>query len=299
MNKRPDLNLMVVFDAVASTGSVTGAASLLKLSQPAISHALNRLRAVTGDPLFVRSRGRLLPTPHAERLAAQVSTLLEDARSILARPGFDTGEARVFRLGCSDYSTLTSAPALVAALREQSARSGIEFIPVGAGTLNDLETGAMDATYWGATPPGPPFEKMHLHQDHFVCVTAKRHPLAQKSRHGRAGLQDYLDHPHARVAIGGAPTSIVDQAISRLGHSRQVAVTAFGFSAILPLIDGTDLIATVPARLAVEAELRGLTLSPLPFELEPIDYFLVWHRRKSSDPAHIWFRDLVAAAAKT
>lgn len=295
---RPDLNLLVVFEAVASTGSVTRAASLLSLSQPAVSHALNRLRAITGDPLFVRSRGRLAPTPQAERMAAQAAALIADARAIMEPSSFDVANnQRTFRIACSDYSLLTIMPSLVKAMRAQSAGTRLEIAPVGKPTLSDLESGMLDASFWGSAAPGTPFQSLYLHNDKFVCATCARHPLPRNGQ-GESTLADYLDRAHARVSIDGAPPSSVDRSLDLLGHKRHVAVTATGFSAVLTFIQGTDLVATIPARLTAEAERHGLVISPLPFDVEPISYSLIWHRRKGSDPAHIWFRDLVAAAAE-
>ena len=176
-----DLNLLVIFDAVARTGSVTQASQDLHLSQPAVSHALNRLRATLGDPLFVRSHGRLVATPRAEKMRAPVASLLESARAVLLDEIFDAKTSKSnFCIGVSDYTALTCLPAIVTCARRAAPSVHIELSMVDGHTLERLESGAIDCTFWGAPPPPKtPFESTHLFRDRFVGVVCRQHPLAQ------------------------------------------------------------------------------------------------------------------------
>lgn len=292
---RPDLNLLVVFDAISRTGSVSRAAESLALSQPAVSHALNRLRHTTGDALFVRNRGRLAPTPFAESLRDQVAAIVDQARAALTPPRFDPATAtRTYRIGVSEYAALTIAPILARTLIEAAPAALLEFAAIGEATLDALSSGTLDAAFWGAEPPGAPFEAAELFRERFVVVTAQDHPVARAAgTNGRMALDAYLDHPHARVAIAGSSPSPVDVALGRLGLERRIVATAPGFASLLALLDRTPLIATAPSRLALSDVGRRFATFPLPFDAPPFSYWLLWHRRRSGDAAHRWLRTMI------
>jgi len=157
---KPDLNLLVVLDALcrSGSGSVSQAADMLSLSQPADSHALNRLRATTGDPLFTRSGRGLVATPRARAMAAEVAVIVSAGRACLGPEGFDpTRDRPRFRLGVSDYAGLTLLPGLVETVLAAAPLATIEALPVGPGLLRQLEDGTLDLSFWGTSPPPPPF----------------------------------------------------------------------------------------------------------------------------------------------
>lgn len=293
--QRIDLNLLVVFDAVARTGSVTQAALDLPLSQPAISHALNRLRSAVDDPLFVRSRGQLVLTPKAENMRAPVASLLESARAVFEQERFDAKTATtVFRIGVSDYATLTCIPNVVTALRKAAPLARLELTMVDGRTLGGLESGDVDCTFWGASLPPAPFESSPLFSDRFVGVVCHRHPLLKALKFKKKiSLRDYLAYPHAMVALAGTQLSSVDVALAKAGHERRVWLTAPGFASVLSIVKGSDLIASIPMRLAEIQQRKELASFELPITVPAIPYSLVWHRRKAVDAGNAWFRALV------
>ena len=293
---RLDLNLLVIFDAVARTGSVTKASQALLLSQPAVSHALNRLRAAVGEPLFVRSHGRLVATPKAERMRAPVSSLLESARAVFQEDVFDAKtSSSSFCIGVSDYTALTCLPKVITCARRAAPLVHIELSMVDRHTLESLETGVIDCTFWGASPPPKaPFESVHLFRDRFVGVVCSQHPLAQKCKaKKRIALREYLGYPHAKVALSGTQPSPVDVALALAGHTRSIGLAAPGFASILSILKGTDLVASIPARLADLQKPKNFATFELPLSVPRLDYSLVWHRRKAIDPASAWLRGVV------
>ena len=292
---RVDLNLLVVFDAVAATGSVTAAASRLALSQPAVSHALGRLRRTVGDVLFIRSRDRLVPTARAERMIAPVRALLDTAKSVLSEETFSPADGqRVFRIAASDYSILTVLPALVATLRRLAPRMTLDVAPIGAGTLHDLETGALDAAFWGLSPPPSPYEARLLFHDRFMGFLNRRHPLADKIPTG-LGIDDYLAYPHATARFRASEASPVNTSLAELGAARTIALSSPSFMSSITAVAATDLIATLPGRLTPLALSHGLVPFELPFGVPEFPYHLIWHRRTHDDPACAWFRDVISA----
>lgn len=296
--RRPDLNLLAVFDAVAACGSVTGAAERLALSQPAVSHALNRLRDLIGDPLFVRGRRGLQPTPRAEAMRAPVREILAASSAILAGAPFapESSERR-FRVGVSDYASLTLVPPLIRALRTLAPRATFETRAVGPTTFAELEGGELDCAFWGADPPGSRWRAARLFSERLIGVIADDHPLARRVKTtGAIGLDDYLAFPHVVVSIGARGANPVDLALAALGRSRAVAVVTQSFAANMEALHGSDLIASVPSRLTLSAQ-PGLSVFELPLALADYDYTLLWHARTDADSASAWLRAEIGRVA--
>lgn len=288
---RIDLNLLEVFDAVAATGSTTLAADRLAISQSAVSHALNRLRDIVGDPLFVRSRGALVPTPHAAAMIPPVCDLLRSAREILTPAAFEPlAGAHRFRVGASDYAAVTTVPGLVRCVRAAAPNATIEVIPIGERVLSQLETGELDIAYVGAEPPSAPFLSRELFRERFVGLLCARHPLALKAGQGQLSLDDYLAYPHAMVTFRDPRLSPVDVALAGVGRQRRVTLAAPSFSSTVASLAGTDLLMSMPSRLADLAIGADLVRFDLPLFVPDYPYSIVWHRRTESDRACVWLR---------
>lgn len=293
-NERPDLNLLIVFNAVAGTGSVTAAAEQLSLSQPAVSHALNRLRAILHDPLFVRGKSGFMPTPRAEALAGRVREIVSAAQSVFEVEKFDPRKTtRRFCIGASDYSSLTLIPDLVREFRRLAPRATLDVASAGGESLAQLASGELDCTYWGSIQPETPWRGQNLFSEHLVGMIACSHPLAAKARRRSVTLDDYLSFPHAVVSLKDPRRNPVDAELARLGRAREIGLVSQSFSANMAALSGDDLIASLPSRLAPMAARHGLVRFDLPFELSSYSYWLVWHHRTDTDQAMSWFRELV------
>jgi DNA-binding transcriptional LysR family regulator len=293
-NTRPDLNLLVVFDAVATCRSVSEAAERLSLSQPAVSHALNRLRDRLGDRLFVRERGGFMPTPRAEAMIGPVRDILAAADRILAGKAFDPATGvRVFRIGASDYSNLALVPNLARVCRRAAPGVRLEMWPVGSETLGELERGELDASFWGATAPEPPWRSQPLFSERMIGLVGAAHPLAGRAAEGRITLDDYLAHPHINLSPKNPGRSFIDVALERLGRERRIAVGTQSFSANLDALTDSDLIAAVPERLAAIARRQGHVVFEIPLDLTPFSYLLIWHQRTDGDPGNVWLRETI------
>lgn len=295
--RRFDLNLLVVFDAVAQTGSVTAAAARLTLSQPAISHALNRLRDMVGDPLFVRSRSALVPTPRAEAMIEPVRSIVEAARSVVSQGAFDAATSeRAFRVGGSDFTMQMIVPQLVRLLRARAPQSTLDLVPVGPQSLTSLESGELDCSFWGATPPDAPYLSRTLFRERFIGLVGAQHPLADKARHGRLTIDDYLAYPHAMARFRNPGQSAIDTALARLGRSRTIGYASPNFASNADALLGTDLVMSVPSRLAAVLADRKLVPFALPIKVPSFPYSLIWHRRTDADPGCVWLREMAVKA---
>lgn len=291
---RPDLNLLVVFDAIARSGSVTGAAERLALSQPAVSHALNRLRDVIGDPLFMRAKSGLAPTPRAQAMTAEVGRILDAAGSVLAKASFDPGTTqRRFRLGASDYSSVALAPRIAREFCSAAPRATLDVLPAGVHTLPQLESGEMDCSFWAVEPPPAPWLSKILYRERLIGVMCRTHPLSADLSARAPSLAAYLAYPHAVVSLRDPSANPVDSALRKLGLNRRVAIVTQSFAAVLAAMPGSRLLASLPEKLAPAARLAGLVTYELPLELPDFAYSLIWRSRTDVDPAMVWFRRLI------
>ncbi|BAI76298.1 transcriptional regulator (plasmid) [Azospirillum sp. B510] len=287
----PDLNMLITLDALLAEGSVAGAARRLRLSPSAMSRALARLRAATGDPLLVRAGRGLVPTPRAVELRDQVRHLVREAEAAL-RPAenLDLGQlVRTFTLRTSDGFVESYGPALLTLVADEAPGVRIRFLPKtdkDSGPLRDgsvdLETGVV------GKDSGPELRVQALFHDRFIGVVRPGHPLGA----GEVTAARFAAGRHVLVSRRGDDRGLVDEALERLGLERRVMATVGGFAAALALVRGTDLIVSLPDRHT--AGLRhGLHGFALPFPAPEITVSLLWHPRLDADPAHRWLRGRV------
>lgn len=283
-----ELGLLVVFDAVAQTGSVTAAANQLSMSQPALSHALNRLRDLLGDALFVRHGRGLVPTPRARAMMGPVHDMLREAGALLKPAAFDPRtDTRCLRIGASEYAALTLLPPLVRVLRRKAPAMQLELVSVGPETLQQLAQGTLDLSFWGTTAPGGQFRHLTLFRENYVGVAASTHPVFRTAA-SRVPLKGYLAYPHAVVSLRDPGRSAVDEALRASGHTRRIGLSTPSFLANMAALRGSDLLATLPSRLCQGEVMKGLRRFSLPVSVDPYDYGLIWHERSAGDAALSW-----------
>ena len=287
----PDLNLLVTLDVLLAEGSVARAAKRLRLSPSAMSRALARLRAATGDPLLVRAGRGLVPTPRAQELRERVSQVVQDGHAVL-RPAqaLDLQRLeRTFTLRTREGFVENFGAALIACISEQAPGVRLRFVqkpdkdstPLRDGTV-DLETGVVDKTM------GPELRMQALFRDRFIGVVQKGHPLAR----GTMTAARYAGGRHISVSRRGLDKGGIDEALQRLGLQRTIVTIVDGFSAALALARASDLVASVPERHT--GTLRaGMHSFALPVEVPEITVSLLWHPRLDADPAHRWLRGVV------
>jgi DNA-binding transcriptional LysR family regulator len=262
------------------------------LRQSATSHALTRLRELYGDPLLVRSGSKLELTPRALALLPVITRALADLQSTITRePAFDPRSSeREFRLGADDYTQAMLVPLLLAYLEQHAPSINLSIVHA-PNLLQLVDEGQVDlATTVGKVVPSP-LKSQELFTEGFVCMVRKRHPAVS----GKLTLSQYLSLRHLVVAPSGAPGSIVDTELEKRGKQRRVALRVSSFLVAPVLVSKTDLISTGPERLARRfATVYPLRLLPPPLPLPHFRFSIAWHPRLESDPAHLWFRDVVA-----
>jgi DNA-binding transcriptional LysR family regulator len=290
----PDLNLLVTLDVLLAEGSVARAAQRLRLSPSAMSRALARLRATTGDPLLVRAGRGLVPTPRALELRERVGQLVRDAEAVLRpAPKLDLERlVRTFTLRASEGFVESFGPGLMARTGAQAPGVRLRFVQKPNKESASLRDGSVDleiGVVGGTT--GPEVRAQALFRDRFIGVVRSGHPLGE----GPITPSRYAAGRHIAVSRRGLAKGAVDEALQPLGLEREIATIVAGFSTALALARATDLIASVPERHT--GTLRaGMHSFPLPVAMPEIMVSLLWHPRLDADQAHRWLRGCVRDA---
>lgn len=283
-----DLNLLTTLDVLLAEGSVARAARRLQLSPSAMSRALARLRAATGDPLLVRAGRGLVATPRAAELRDRVSDLVRDAEAVL-RPAetIDLKKlSKAYTLRVSEGFAESFGPPLLARIVKDAPGVTLRFVPkvdresaaLRDGTV-DLETGVIAST------TSPEIRTQALFRDRFVGVVRKGHPLSK----GKITTSRYAADGHVVISRQGGSQGPIDEPLRLLKLERRAAVTVGGFATAIALVRGSDLVASVPDRHTKSLR-TGLFTFPLPFNTPQILVSMMWHPRLDADVAHRWLR---------
>lgn len=298
-----DLNLLRVFALLLADGNVSRVAQKLRVTQPAISRALARLRDEFADPMFVRSPQGMLPTAKAASLEQPLLEALTRLEALYEGPkAFSPASATgVVRIATTDYFEQVVWVDLVGKLASEA--PGLTFVTLmtGAqlqeGALRSGEVQLAIAGFFGELPSG--FMRQTILTDKFVTVVRKGHPKIKKKK---LTLETFCNLGHVIVSPQGDLEGAVDVSLRKAGYRRHVAASVCSFLSSGPLIASSDLILTAPARL-VERFVTSLPLETFepPIELPPINVVQIWHERFQADPMHIWLRAAIrdmAAAPK-
>ncbi len=289
--RQADLNLLIVFKVLAEERNVSRAARRLLLSQPAATRALGRLRDMFKDDLFVRVSGSYELTPKGQLLLQELEITLPRIDRLLTGGEFvPCQETMHFRLAGSDFAShIIGVP-----LSKQVVAAGDELsITISAlndSTVENLSRGSLDLLLHvddGHVPPN--YERQALLEEEFVCVVDRNGPYGSKLT-----LNEYLGARHVAVSIFGGIQTLPDQRLAASGLKRRVAFTVPQFTAAIHAVIGTNLIAKIPKRIAVQGDKsKALKLLRTPKPMSRFTYYMWWHPRMNCDAAHIWLRNAV------
>ncbi len=291
---RIDTNLLVALATLLETGSVTDAAHRHGVTQSAMSQTLRRLRELLDDPLFVRVGARMEPTPRAAAMQPKLAVALGALGAALADdPDFSPAKAeRTFNLAVTDYVAQVVLPVLLAELREQAPGVALEVRPLLFDTVPErLARGDLDLAI-GATRPVIPdgFFFSPVLEEGFACLVRHGHPLLRRKRDLRA----FARARHAVVAPRGQQGSLVDTILDNHGLQRRVVLRLPYFLAVPAAVAATDLVATVPRRIAHGFARKGeLVAYEPPIEIDGFTLHQVWHPRFAADHGLRWLRGVI------
>ena len=292
-----DLNLLKAFDALVRERTVTRAASRIGLSQPAMSHALSRLRGVFNDELFVRSGAGMEPTARARAIAPLIASAIEQVEAALRLgAGFDPAtSAATFTAGMAEYAEIALVGALARAFARDAPAATLRLLPAtGREAADQLERGAADVAvaFLGNSLPAH-IDSAVLLRDPFVVVARRDHPVAARPM----SLETYAAQRHVLVSPRGATSGALDRILVDFGLKRRIALLVATYLAVPAALARSDLVATVPRRCAeLIAATAAVAITPLPIDFA-LTVSMAWHRRAGTDPAQSWLRSLLTQAA--
>lgn len=288
-----DLNLLTVFDAVMRERSTTRAGKRLGLSQPAVSHALARLRHMLKDELFVRGPQGMAPTPRAEQLSVPVRTAIDGLRQALEPEEFDPAIATMsFKIAVDNYAAIVLVAPIAAAVARRSPGIRLDFRP--SGTLNVLDLLDRSELHLAIGPydtTAERFRRKRLVRDDFVLVLRKNHPLTKTREISTDALANATQLEISSAQFGS-------ELLSDLAEPSKTTLRAVMRAPILsaaPILATSDLVAVLPLRVADGmTRSHDLTHRKLTRRPQAIETSMVWLRRLDSHPAHTWLRGVIA-----
>lgn len=288
-----NLNLLVVFDAMITEGTVTKAGRALSLSQSAISNSIAQLRQVFGDPLFTRVKNEMVPTPRALALATPIRAALAQLRAaVVPAETFTPAQAtRTFRIGMTDYSAFVLLPHLMREIRRQSKGIKVTIRSVTVENMLDtIDADDVDVCVGSHTGSDERHHADYLFNDEWVCARTgdAREPFT---------LDTYLAANH--VVVGERLQNHIDRTLKILNLSRR-NVISLPYCLVAPtLVEDSDLVLTLPRRLALDFKRgRRIQIHELPFQAKPFALHTVWHSRMEVDAGVIWLRQVLQQVAR-
>jgi len=283
-----DLNLVRVFVTIYETGSVSGAAERLHVTQPSVSYALSRLRDQWGDPLFKRTRDGMQPTVLASQLyAAFRSSLTDIERAVALTRRFEPeNSTRRFRLALSDLGEVFFLPHILRGLQAKAPLVELEVIQIEIDRMDEwLRTGKIDAAVCNRSylPVQAKCELMFI--ERYVCMVRDDHPRIGES----VSMEQFVNERHVVVSAGTGHHFVEDR-LREAGIARTVSLRVPHFSVLPEIISSSDLLVTLPERVAkVYAERNGLKTMDLPFTVPEFEVSLHWHEHSGDSSAQLWF----------
>jgi DNA-binding transcriptional LysR family regulator len=291
-----DLNLLKAFDALMAERAVTRAAARIGLSQPAMSHALSRLRSLFADELFVRTATRMEPTARAREIAPLIAAAIEHVEAALRLgAGFDPAtSAATFTAGMAEYAEIALVGKLVCAFARNAPGATLRLLPAsGTGIAEQLDRGVIDVAVAHVGNLPAHIDAAVLLRDPFVVIAREGHPVASRP----LSLEAYAAQNHVLVSPRGSTTGALDRILVDFGLKRRIALLVATYLAVPAALAASDLVATVPRRVAGQiAATAAIAITPLPIDFA-MTVSMAWHRRAAGDPAQSWFRALLTDAA--
>src|SRR4051794_31138571 len=286
-----DLNLLVALDALLLEANVSRAAMRIGLSQPAASHALQRLREVLGDPLLVRVGARMELTPRAQALRGPLAQALDQIRGLFTPDAFDAASSeRHFRLMMPDLAVELLMPPLMEKVTQAAPNVTIDVVPWRGPAIFSAEFARTIDLVISIGDAFKGFHRQLLYTDSDALAVRRGHPMAAKLKRREV----FLNARHVAVIIRGQNADLIDSWLLSKGVRRQIALVVPGYIEALHVVARTDLVAFVPGRL-IAALAKPLSLTAVAPPLDPgIDeQFMFYPTRAQMDPGSIWLRELV------
>ncbi len=286
--KPQDLNLLVVFDAIMTEGSITRAADRLAMTQPAVSNAVSRMRTAWRDELFVKKGRNIQPTQRAVALWQQVQDPLKSLDQAIAPGGFEPETSqRIFRVSATDGVIDLVWPALRQVIEREAPGIAVHVLPYniinGEALLENAEVDMVLAVQGMLSSDST--NSQYLYDSTYRCAMRKGHPLAKPD----LSIEEFAAADHLLVSLSGDTVGFTDRELAQQGLKRRIAMTLNHFHGIPPLLEASDLIAVVPTLVVEDAMVAGrLAVTHSPVTLQDSRLYAFWHRRQDRDEGLAW-----------
>ena len=295
-----DIKLLNLFVVLLNERSVSNTAERLAMTQPAVSLALSRLRALFHDPLLLRSGRRMTPTNRALQIESLVRGILHEYNALTNPPtAFEPSQStRTFVVTAPEHVELRLIPNLLTKIRDLAPKVQVDVkVPNPERSFELLESGDIDLRLAWLTHPNGALRSLPCFQDKMVCIAKINHPRIKK----HLTLQDFLSIPHARTlgARGNTTNRVIDETLHGLGKKISMSFQMQNFATVANAVSATDMIAMIPHSLAVIFSRQfDLQIVDPPIRLPRIKYSAYWHERSQNDMGHQWLRQLIVKIAK-
>ena len=286
-----DGHLLALLVAVHEEQSITRAAQHLGVTQSAVSHLLDKLRAIVGDPLFVRAGRGIVATARADELATRARALLDDLRGFVSVGGFDPAALHTtLTIAANDLQRDLLLPPLLHRLQAAAPGLDLRVIASGVPRAEMLRDGACQLLVTPRPPDAPDLVHKRLFADRYMVFYD---PACRSAPDSEA---DFLAAGHVTVVYEPQRRLDIDDQLAEAGHARRFVASVPSFAGVAAFVQGSRWLATMPALLRRHA-LRGLAMAPLPWPCPPMPMYLVWHVRHQADPLNRWLREQLEAVA--
>jgi len=290
-----DLNLFVILNAIYTEGSLTKAAEVVGITQPAVSNALSRLREKFNDELFVRTGSGMVPTQKTENMIQDVQNALTLIQQSVNEPDtFDhSSTKRNFKLSLGDVSEGRVLPFIMKEIYEESPNISIgSYAYLRNDQVHALSTNNLDFVVDPIIPRSDEINSMKVFEDDFVVMHRDGHDLASNNN---PTVDDILEQKHLHVSGRKRGLHLIDVELDKIGYRRKVALRCQHFLIAPTIIQSTDLVLMGTRSFANR---NNLPYVEIPIEIPSMEYFLIWHKSDEGDGGHIWMKDLIIRAFK-
>jgi len=297
LHSKIDLNLFLVLRTVYQEGTITAAANKLHLTQPAVSHALSRLREKFDDVLFIRHGRKMVPSALCQNIMPQVIVSLTALEStLLDNQVFDVTEyKREMKFGFRDILESIFFPTLVTDLLTNTPNITINSRQVSRVEMEKaLEQQELDIVIDVLTPTSNDINSTLICNESFSLICRKDHPILNDLT-----LDNYVQASHALVALKDSRVDLVDMALAKHGATRNIVLQCEHYFAATSVISRCDMLLTMPNAYAnLLKDKMPVEVVPLPFDVPVLPVHMYWHKQAEHDPVNGWMRNKLLAIAK-
>lgn len=290
-----DLNLFVIMNAIYTQGSLTKAAEVVGITQPAVSNALSRLRTKFNDDLFIRTGTGMIPTKKTENMISDIQNALMLMQQSVDEPDeFNPAtSSRAFRISMGDASEGRVLPDLMKNINQTAPNISVQsYHYARRDQIHALSTNQLDFVVDPVIPTSNEIKSEKVFEDYFVAAFRKNHPLSEIEN---VTIENLLAHKHLKVSQRRKGVHMIDIELDKVGLKRDVAIRVQQFLVAPDIIKNTDIVLFCTNSFAKRNDLMYV---PIPLDIPAMEYFLIWHISDDKDGAHIWMRSLIKEAYK-